>query len=82
MAEDQQNLLQHRSAHLLGKKATNHQVTTMLATPKNVPFLSHNHLLTTGTDDPSLADARAIIKVKAHQYGWLAGGNDLEIGHF
>ena len=54
----------------------------MLSTSKNVLFLGHNHLLTTGTDDPSLADARAIIKVKGHQYQWLAGGYDLEIGHF
>ena len=31
-----------------------HQVTTMLATSKNVLFPGHKHLLTTGTDDPSL----------------------------
>ena len=38
------------------KKATIDQVTTMLAwaTSKNVLFPGHNHLLTTGTDDPSL----------------------------
>ena len=36
---------------------------------------------TTATDDPSLADARMIIKVPVHQYR-LAGGYDLEIGHF
>ena len=36
----------------LGKKATIHQVTTML------------------------------IKVSGHQHRWLAGGYDLEIGHF
>ena len=35
----------------LRKKATIHQVTTMLATSENGIFLSHNHLLTTGTDD-------------------------------
>ena len=35
----------------LRKKATIHQVTTMLATSKNVLFPGHNHLLTTGTDD-------------------------------
>ena len=35
-------------------KATIHQVTTMLATSKNVLFPGHNHLLTTGTDDPTL----------------------------
>ena len=49
----------------LGKKATTHQLTTMLSTSKNV-----------------LAGARAIIKVKGHQHRWLAGGYDLEIGHF
>ena len=36
------------------KKATIHQVTTMLATSKNALFPGHNHLLTTGNDDPSL----------------------------
>ena len=30
----------------------------MLATSKNVLFPSHNHLLTTGTDDPTLVIAR------------------------
>ena len=29
-----------------------------------------------------LAGARAIIKVLGHQHWWLAGGYDLEIGHF
>ena len=38
----------------LCKKATNHQVTTMLATSKNVLFPSHNHLLPTSADDPTL----------------------------
>ena len=38
-------------------------------------------MLTTDTDDVSLAGARAIIKVSGHQYRWLAGGYDLEIGH-
>ena len=28
------------------------------------------------------AGARAIIKVKGYQHWWLAGGYDLEIGHF
>ena len=54
----------------------------MLATSKNVLFPGHNHLLTTGTDHPSLAGVRARIKVLGHQYRWLAGGYDLEIGHF
>ena len=66
----------------LGKKATIHQLTTMLSTSKNVLFPGHNHLLTTGADDPSLAGARAIINVKDHQHRWLAGGYDLEIEHF
>ena len=38
----------------LGKKATIHQVTTMLATSKNVLFPGSKHLLTTGTDDLTL----------------------------
>ena len=38
----------------LCKKATIHQVNTMLATSKNVLFPGHNKLLTTGTDDPTL----------------------------
>ena len=36
----------------LRKKATIHQLVTMLATSKNVLFPGHNRLLTTGTDDP------------------------------
>ena len=39
-------------------------------------------MLTTGADDPSLAGARVITKVSGHQHLWLAGGYDLEIGHF
>ena len=58
------------------KKATIHQVTTMLATSKNILFSGHNHLLTTGTDDPTLW-----LSPK-DQYRWLAGRYDLEIGHF
>ena len=38
----------------LRKKPTDHQVTTMLATFKNVLFPGYNHLLTTGADGPSL----------------------------
>ena len=64
----------------LRKKATVQQITTMLSTSENVLFPGHNHMLTTGTDD--LAGARAIIKVSAHQYWWLAGGYDLEVGKF
>ena len=38
--------------YTLHKKASIDHVTTMLATSKNVVFPGHNHLLTTGTDDP------------------------------
>ena len=54
----------------------------MLATSNNALYPGHNHLLTTGTDDPSLAGAQVIISVSGDQYRWLAGGYDLEIGHF
>ena len=67
---------------MLCKKTTIHQVTTMLATSKNVLYAGHNHLLTTGTDDPSLASTQMIIKVSGHQYQWLAGGYELETGQF
>ena len=29
-----------------------------------------------------LTGAQAIVKVKSHQYQWLAGGYDLELEHF
>ena len=59
----------------------------MLATSKNVLFSDHNHLLTTGADDPfnliiTLARTQAIIKVSGIQHQWLAGDYDLEIGYF
>ena len=41
-----------------------HQVTTKLATSENVLFPSHNHLLTTGTDDPTL------WLLPERQWGW------------
>ena len=47
----------------------------MPATSKYVLFLGHNHLLTTSTDDLTLSQS------VGHQYWWLAGGYDLEIGH-
>ena len=53
----------------------------MLTQSKNVLFSGQNHLLTTGTDNTSHAGAQAMIKVSVHQYWWLAGGYDLEIGH-
>ena len=65
-----------------GQKATMHQASIMLATPKNVIFPGHNHLLTTSADDPSLTSARAIIKASGYQHQWIAVGYDLDIGHF
>ena len=65
----------------LGKKVTIHQLSIMLSPLKNGIFPGHNHLLTTGAVDPSFG-AQAMIKVKGHQHQWLAGGYDLEIGHF
>ena len=68
--------------NLTAEKNTIHQVTTMLATCKNIPFPGHKHLLTTGADDPTLIIARVpvrvIIKVKGHQHS----GYDLEMGLF
>ena len=58
------------------------QVTTRLATSKNVLLPGYyNHLLI-GTDDHSLAGAQVIIELSSHQYRWLAGGYDLEIRQF
>ena len=51
----------------LDKKATSHQITTMLATSKNVLVPGHNHLLTTCADDPSLYLSPLLA------LGWLAG---------
>ena len=65
----------------LAKTNTIHQLTTMLSTSKNVLLSGHNHLLTTGADDPSLAGIQTIINVSGHQRQWLAGGYDLEIGY-
>ena len=66
------------------KKKTNtiHHITTMLATSNNDLFSGHCHLLNISTDDPSLAFTRAINKVSGYHCQWLAGGYDLEIGHF
>ena len=42
------------------KKATLHQVATMLASSKSVLFPGHNHLLITGTDDPLFGGTQAV----------------------
>ena len=39
----------HLPTLVTAQKATIHQVTTMLATSKNVIFPGHNHLLPTGS---------------------------------
>ena len=62
--EDARLMRDIRQITKLGKKATIHQVTTMLATCKNVIFQSHNHLVTIGTDDLTLW-----ISLE-HQQGW------------
>ena len=54
----------------------------MLATSKNVLFPGYNHLPTTGDDDSTLLLLPDRQQVKGHQYRWLAGGYDLEIGRF
>ena len=54
----------------------------MLATSKNVLFPGYNHVLTTSTDGPTLWLSLEHQQVKGHQYWWLAGSYDLEIGHF
>ena len=46
------------------------------------PISGNNHLLTTGTGDPSLAGTWTIIKVSGDRYQWLAGACDLKIGLF
>ena len=57
------------------QKATIHQVTNMLGTStKNVLFPGQNHLLTTGTNDPTFWLSPKHQRVKGHQYWWLAGG--------
>ena len=55
----------------------------MLGTSKKVLFPGHIYLLTTGADDPSLAGTRVIISVSSSALVViLAGGYDLELGHF
>ena len=55
----------------LGKKATIHGVTTMLATSKNVVFPGHNLLLTTSADDQTL------YLLPKHQQGYLRNRRDV-----
>ena len=66
----------------LDKKSSVQQLTTMLATSKNVLFPGHNPPLTTGADDPTLWLSPKHQQVKGHQHTWFAGGYDLETGHF
>ena len=41
-----------------------------------------NMFTNTLSEKATISGAQAIIKVTGHQYRWLAGGYDLEIGHF
>ena len=65
----------------LGKKATIHQLTTMLCTFKNVLFPGHNHLLTTGADGPTLSlspspfDNQCVTSSAPMVSRWLRPGN-------
>ena len=77
-----QNAGNTKQGSTLRKKATIHQLTTMLFTSKNLLFPGYNHMLTTGADDPSLWLSSKSQLVKGHQHGWLEGGYDLEIEHF
>ena len=73
----------HDVAHCT--KAAIRQLTTMLSTSKNVLFPGHFHMLITGADAQHFdyhLSASKCNKVKGHQHRWLAGGYDLEIGHF
>ena len=49
---------------------------------KCVLFPGHNHPANPGTDDQTIWVSPKSKSVKGHQYRWLAGGYDLEIGHF
>ena len=53
----------------LRKKATIHQVTTMLTTSKNVLFPDHNHLLTTSANNQSEGLSALVVS------RWLGPGN-------
>ena len=68
----------HSSQKQQHKKTTIHQVTTMLATSKNVLFPGHNHRYW-WPDTTGRVPARGIIKVKVHQHWcisrWLWPGN-------
>ena len=59
------------------KEATIHQVSTMLATSKNVLFPGHDHLLTTGTDDLrwSSGDNQSVRSSVLVVSMWLWPGN-------
>ena len=64
------------------KNATIHQVTTMLSTSKKCPISRSwppaNHLYWWPFTGLHLGNNQGV----GYQYQWLAGGYDLEIGHF
>ena len=66
MKQTVHSLLHHDMMSSTAQKGTIHQVTTMLTTSKNVLFPGHNHLLTTGAYDTSIAGALVTIKVSGN----------------
>ena len=77
--------LAHYLRHLnrcTAQKATIHQVATMLATSKNVLLPGHKHLLTPVLMTRHFDYRPNASEMKGHQYLWLAGGYDPEIGLF
>ena len=64
------------------KKATIHQVTTMLTATKNVLLPGHSHLLTTGTDDLCQWHLDDNKSVRSSGPVAIVGGYDLQIRHF
>ena len=77
------HVLGHLGKTNTAQKTTFHQVSTMLATSKNVLFPGHNHQLTTGADLTLIiarAPVRVIIKVSGSSA--LVDGYDMEIEHF
>ena len=52
-------------------------IKQLLALPNPLSCLVMNKICLNQT-----SQTRVIIKVKGHQHWWLAGGYDLEIGHF
>ena len=65
------------------KKATIHQLTTMLSIAKNVLFRGHNHLLTTCADGPTLwlSPERQQLITSLIVYFWIQYNLDKSTTH-